>query len=132
MKRLAIVVLILAAPALAQDDPFAAVFFPPELIMEHQQAIGLNADQKRAVRAEIQKAQGRFTELQWKLEDEMQALLSLTGQKTPDEDAVLTQLDRVLSLEREIKRTQIGLMVRIKRVLTPEQQNRLRDLRKSR
>jgi Spy/CpxP family protein refolding chaperone len=102
------------------------------LIMEHQQAIGLNADQKRAVRAEIQKAQGRFTELQWKLEDEMQALLSLTGQKTPDEDAVLTQLDRVLSLEREIKRTQIGLMVRIKRVLTPEQQNRLRDLRKSR
>jgi len=35
----------------------------------------------------------------------------------------------VLNIEREIKRTQIGLMVRIKNNLKPEQQARLRELR---
>jgi hypothetical protein len=41
----------------------------------------------------------------------------------------MAQLDKVLNTEREVKRTQIALMVRIKNKLTPEQQSRLRQLR---
>jgi Spy/CpxP family protein refolding chaperone len=46
-----------------------------------------------------------------------------------DEQQVLAQLDKVLNAEREVKRTQIALMVRIKNKLKPEQQARLRQLR---
>jgi len=46
-----------------------------------------------------------------------------------DESRVLSQLEKVLSVEREIKRTQIGLMIRIKNVLTVEQQAKLRQVR---
>jgi Spy/CpxP family protein refolding chaperone len=42
---------------------------------------------------------------------------------------VLDEVDRILNLEREIKRAQVGLMVRIKNMLTPAQQAKLSDIR---
>ncbi len=97
--------------------------------MQNQKAIGLDDGQKSSIRAEISKAQGRFTELQWQLQDAMETLVSLLKQDSADEQQVLAQLDKVLNWEREIKRAQLGLMVRIKNKLTPEQQARLRQLR---
>jgi Spy/CpxP family protein refolding chaperone len=46
-----------------------------------------------------------------------------------DEAQVLEQADRILGLERDIKRAQISLMVRIKNTLTPAQQAKLMSLR---
>ena len=110
-------------------DPLGENLFPPDLVMSHQKAIGLDEAQKSFLRSELLKAQTRFTELQWQLQDAMEALVALVKQNTVDERQVMAQLDKVLSSEREIKRTQIGLMVRIKNKLTPEQQARLRELR---
>ncbi len=42
---------------------------------------------------------------------------------------MLAQLDRIRQLEREVKRAQVGLLVRIKRLLEPGQQERLKALR---
>jgi hypothetical protein len=39
-------------------------------------------------------------------------------------------VDKVLDREREIKRAQISLLVRIKNVLTEAQQNKLMELRR--
>jgi hypothetical protein len=104
--------------------------FPNDgIVMSHQSAIGLADAQKSYIRGELLKAQSRFTELQWQLQDNMEALLSLLKQMPVDESQVMTQLDKVLNSEREIKHTQIGLMVRIKNKLTAEQQARLQRLR---
>jgi len=46
-----------------------------------------------------------------------------------DETAVLAQVDKVLALERQVKRTQILLLVRIKNLLTEPQQAKLAELR---
>jgi Spy/CpxP family protein refolding chaperone len=46
-----------------------------------------------------------------------------------DEAAVLDEVDRILNLEREIKKAQISLMVRIKNMLTPQQQAKLAQIR---
>ena len=81
------------------------------------------------MRVELLKAQTRFTELQWQLQDAMEALVSLLKQSSADEPQVMNQLDKVLSSEREIKRTQISLLVRIKNKLTPDQQAHLQKLR---
>ena len=59
----------------------------------------------------------------------MEALVSLLKQTPVEETEVMSQLDKVLTSEREIKRTQIGLLVRIKNKLSPEQQARLQKLR---
>jgi Spy/CpxP family protein refolding chaperone len=111
------------------QDPIGQSFFAPELVIQHQEAIGLSAEQKDYFKAEIRQAQVKFTELQWKLQDEMEKLVSLAKQPRVDEPQTLAQLEKVLAAEREIKREQVTLLVRIKNKLTPEQQGKLLELR---
>ena len=118
-----------AAQAPAPQDPVAESLFPPDLVMAHQKEVGLDEAQKTAIRGELLRAQTRFTELQWQLQDSMETLVGMLKQNPVEEEKVLAQLDKVLGIEREVKRTQIALMVRIKNKLTPEQQSRLRQLR---
>lgn len=134
MKTLTIICILLLSfsSALAgqqsQSDPFAGNLFPPELIMQNQQTLGLGEEQKNFLKAELLKAQTRLTELQWELQSEVEKLAALMKQNQVDEAQSLTQLDKVLGLEREIKRMHIGLLIRIKNKLTPEQQTRLREI----
>src|SRR6266481_974177 len=95
----------------------------------HQEAIGLSAEQKDYLKTEIRQAQLKFTELQWKLQDEMEKLVALVKQPRVDEQQVLAQLERLLTAEREIKKEQVTLLVRIKNKLTPEQQGKLLEIR---
>ena len=111
------------------QGPVARNLFPPELVIAHQKEIGLDDGQKNFIRTELQQAQTRFTEMQWKLQDNIETLGDLLKQNPTDEEKVLAQLDKVLNAEREIKRTQIALMVRIKNKLTVEQQTRLQQVR---
>src|ERR1700675_1430637 len=111
------------------QDPIAENLFPPDQVLANQKAISLDDAQRNYVRAEVLKAQTRFTELQFQLQDAMELLVGLLKQNPVDEAQVMAQLDKVLNAEREVKRTQIALMVRIKNKLTPEQQSRLRQLR---
>ena len=119
-----------AASAQQPDqDPIGQSFFAPELVIQHQEAIGLSAEQKDYFKTEIRAAQLKFTELQWKLQDEMEKLVTLIKQPRVDEQQVLAQLEKVLAAEREVKRQQVTLLVRIKNKLTPEQQAKLSELR---
>jgi Spy/CpxP family protein refolding chaperone len=111
------------------QDPIGQSFFAPEMVMQHQEVIGLSAEQKDYLKTEIRQAQLKFTELQWKLQDEMEKLISLVKQPRVDEQQVLGQLEKVLAAEREIKKEQVTLLVRIKNKLTPEQQGKLAELR---
>src|SRR6266849_4748415 len=111
------------------QDPIGHSFFAPELVMQHQEAIGLSAEQKDYLKTEIRAAQLKFTEWQWKLQDEMEKLVAQVRQPRVDEQQALAQLEKVLATEREIKRQQVTLLVRIKNKLTPEQQAKLSDLR---
>jgi hypothetical protein len=119
----------LAAQQPQGTDPIAENLFPPDLVLSNQKAIALDDAQKSFVRSEVLKAQARFTELQFQLQDAMEMLTGLLKQDPVDETQVLGQLDKVLNAEREVKRTQIALMVRIKNKLNTEQQARLRQLR---
>ncbi len=116
-------------PGHAPHDPVGEALFPPELVMQNQQAIGLDEAQKTFIRSEVLKAQTRFTELQWQLQDAMETLAGLIQQNPVDEQKVMAQLDKILPIEREVKRAQLTLMIRLKNKLTPEQQDKLRQLR---
>lgn len=111
------------------QDPIGQSFFPPELVMQNQEAIGLNEEQKTYLKTEIRQAQLKFTEWQWKLQDEMEKLVALVKQQHVEEQEALAQLEKVLAMEREIKRAQVTLLVRIKNKLTPEQQAKLMEIR---
>ncbi|HYR46716.1 MAG TPA: periplasmic heavy metal sensor [Thermoanaerobaculia bacterium] len=129
-----LLLLALSIPAAAAeaptpgDDPLARHLFPPERVMGHAQEIGLDDAQRTAIRKEVQKAQSKFLDLQFDIQTEMETMVRLVKENKVDEPRVLAQLDKVLALEKEIKKTQISLLVRIKNTLTPAQQARLAEM----
>ncbi|HVR07366.1 MAG TPA: periplasmic heavy metal sensor [Thermoanaerobaculia bacterium] len=113
------------------DDPIAQNVFPPELIMKHGGEIGLDAEQRTAIKDAVLQAQTRFLNAQWEAQEETTKLIHLLQARPVDEKAVLSQADRLMDLERLIKKTQLSLLVRLKNLLTPAQQTRLADLRRA-
>lgn len=106
-------------------DPLGDAMFPPELIMQHTRDLNLTDEQKTFMRAEINRTTTRFNELQWQLQDAMEALHTAMKENTVNEQQALQQLDKVLDTEREIKRLHFGLAIAIKNKLTVEQQTKL-------
>jgi Spy/CpxP family protein refolding chaperone len=106
-------------------DPLGDAMFPPEMIMQHTRDLNLTDEQKTFMRAEINRTTTRFNELQWQLQDAMEALHTSMKENTVNEQQALQQLDKVLDTEREIKRLHFGLAISIKNKLTAEQQAKL-------
>jgi len=104
--------------------------YPPDLVLRSAREIDLSEDQRHAIEEELHKVQPQFAELQKKLQAKMESLVGLVQQEKVDEEKVRDQLDTVLKAENEIKKTQLGLMVRIKNLLTGQQQGQLREIRK--
>jgi Spy/CpxP family protein refolding chaperone len=137
MKRnsLPISFVLLAAICWAQspaptDDPVAQAVFAPELVMKYRQEINLDETQYRAMKEAIQKAQSKFLDLQWDMQAEQQKLVQLLKAQPVDEAAALAQVDRLLNEEREVKKAQLSLLIRIKNLLTDAQQAKLSELRR--
>lgn len=112
-------------------DPLAGNLFPPELVMQYRRELGITDEQKTFIRDEAIKASTRFNQLQFQMQDEMETMVTLMKGVTVDEQKALAELDKVLNIEREVKRTQLGLSIRIKNKLTPEQQARLQQLQRN-
>ncbi len=90
----------------ANPDPFARNFYPPDLIMQNQEALQLTDEQESYFKTEMRKAQMNFTELQWKLQDEAEKLMKVAKAQHVDEQQLLAQLEKLLNAERDVKRAQ--------------------------
>ncbi len=111
-------------------DPLARYLFPPELIMANQDAIHLTDSQRNSLQQAMTDAQGKFIAMQFKMSSEVERLQTLLKSSSVDETQVLEQVDRVLAVERDVKRAQLSLMIRIKNMLSAQQQSRLNQLRR--
>lgn len=118
-----------AAQSEEADDPIAEWLFAPELLMQHRRAIGLTDEQRDAASRIIQDLQGRVVSLQWELLDEMESLSNAIDGPRVDLDLAMDRFAGVLDREAEIKRLHLELLIRLKNLLTPEQQAQLRRLR---
>jgi Spy/CpxP family protein refolding chaperone len=112
------------------EDPLARFLFPPDTVMSHAQEIGLDEAQRNGIRNEVHKAQTKFVDLQFEMQGETEKMARLLQEKPVDEAKVLAQVDRILAMEKEVKKTQIGLLVRIKNLLTAAQQAKLAEVRR--
>ncbi|MCK5439107.1 MAG: periplasmic heavy metal sensor [Gemmatimonadetes bacterium] len=121
----------LGGPVTAQeaDTGFERHLFPPDLVMRHQQAIDLTDAQRDQVSQAIQELQANVQQLQWDMSAAAEQLTALVGETAVDKSAVLSQVDRVLHIERQVKRAHIAMLVEVKNALTADQQSQLRELR---
>jgi Spy/CpxP family protein refolding chaperone len=118
-----------ASPRPPGQDPIGQKLFPPELIMGHQGELGLEDPQRDAIISEIEGAQGQLTRLQWQLQAAVEELSRLLGASRVEEAKALEQAAEVMRLEGEVKRTHLGLLIRIKNLLTEPQQKKLEEIR---
>lgn len=119
----------LNAQAQAEGDPFSSVLFTAEEVMQHRRAIGLNDEQRDAITRLIEELQGRAVGLQWRLLDETESVREALDAPRVDLDRVMDQFRQALETEMDIKRAHLELLVRIKNVLSPDQQRMLMELR---
>ncbi|HCE43899.1 MAG TPA: hypothetical protein DET40_10160 [Lentisphaeria bacterium] len=105
--------------------------FPPEMIMQNQQALGLTDEQKRTILEAMKAFSAQFTELQWKQSAEQETMASLLKQEQIDEARALAQLDNLLKIENEIKKISLANMIKVRNLLTAEQKTKMKFIRQS-
>ena len=111
---------------------FLSKVFPPKLVMEHQQEIGLRPAQVEAIKQAMNDTQRELLDVQWKLDADSEALGKLLEADHVDEAAVLAKLEQVTAVEQQVKKVNFALLVKIKNQLDPAQQAKLRSFRPSR
>ena len=122
----------LASPVLAQekkDDRFEKAFFDPQLVLQRSKEIGMTPQQRTAILDVIKKAQVELVPLQMDMAEPALELVEMIEGVKVDEAGALAKADKMLKIENEVKRVQMSLLIRIKNLLTKDQQDRLRAIR---
>jgi Spy/CpxP family protein refolding chaperone len=106
--------------------------FPPELILTNQIALGLSADQVTSIKKEVGATHVRALDVQVELHRVTEQLHSALGSPKVDEAAALALASQAMDLEKQVKTAHLTLMIRVKNLLTPEQQDKARALKSER
>ncbi len=110
-------------------DPIGSKLFPPDLIMDHQQELGIDQQQRDAILKEIERAHSQIFPLKWQMSGAAEQLAKALDAPKIDEDKALAQADKVMSLERDLKRAHLALLIRIRNLLTDAQRAKGAELR---
>ena len=131
----AVSLLLLAGLATAQQtgpeqDPFNGKLFPPNVILEHQEALALSDQQLADIRAAVVDVQSNIAGHQWDLREAYQRVMSELDQSPIDEEQVLANIEQALAAENKVKKMQVTMLIRLRNLLTDEQFEYLHTMRK--
>ena len=102
-------------------EVFMMGLYPPDIIMRHQQRLGISDEQRRNISRAVKEFQSEVAELQWTMQNEQQLMRqSFSGYSIPTEEA-LARAERVLSLESEFKLAHFKLLIATKNELDEKQ-----------
>jgi hypothetical protein len=111
-------------------DMLADQLFPPELLVHFHSEIGLDAKQTESIVAGIQEFHAQSEAKQKQLHQEAAKLAGLLKVERVENDAALAQFDKILNLEREIRRAHMAFVIGLKNKLSLEQQKKLQEIKK--
>ncbi len=118
------------AQSAGEEDPFAAMFFDPELVIQNRQRVGITDVQWDEISTELRQLQRSAVDFEWDMAEAAQDLIALASADRVDEPAALQAARRIFDVESQIKIIQMKMLIRIKNVLTPQQQAALRNIRR--
>jgi Spy/CpxP family protein refolding chaperone len=111
---------------------FGQNLFPPELVLRNQIAIDLSDDQTAQIKRLLTEAHGRIAENQVDLQRAMERLRMTLDAPRVDEREALAAAERTMAIEMRLKKEHLALLVRVKNILTEEQQEQLAKIRGTR
>jgi len=106
--------------------------FPPEFVLMNQVALGLSTEQVASIKKQVGETQGRVLDAKVDLSRVTEQLRAALESTKVDEAAALSLASQAMDLEKQVKTAHLGLMIRVKNVLTEEQQDKVRALRPQR
>ena len=115
----------LAQMKAGDPDPLAANLAAPDSIIEHAEQIGLSPQQRERIQEIMEGAQGEIANGEQELRAATVALSAELSKSPVDEIRSLEKLDRVLELERLLKRHYLKLLTAINNTLEPGQRQQL-------
>ena len=95
--------------------------YPPDLIMKHQQRLGISDAQRSNISRAVKNFQSEVAELQWTMQNDQQQLRQSLSGYSIKTDQALAQAEQVLTLESQFKLAHFKLLIAIKNELTQEQ-----------
>lgn len=113
------------APIIGLEDHF----YPPDLVLDHQGALGLTETQRSSILEEVSGTQTRLVELDANLRRDIESLNAILDDTEVDESAAMSAAERVMRWENQIKSIQLRMLIRIKNQLTEAQQALLEEAR---
>ena len=120
---------VLAQGLPGKKDVFKGKLFAPNIILEHQDELGLTKDQFTAIKAAVVEVQASVAEHEWDLREAYMKTLASLDETPIDEEQVLKNVDAALLAENQVKKLQVRMLVRLRKLLTEEQVEYLQALR---
>ena len=102
--------------------------FPPDFVLANQNALGLSDRQLLAITKDVGATHEKFAGMRDTIRPLAEKLHAMLSQSRIDEPEALALAAQVHDLEKQIKMEHLGLMIRVKNTLTPDQQEKLKSL----
>jgi len=102
---------------------------PGTFIEENAEVLDLDDDTLSAIRSIVEESEDRGDQLHSEVRELHKEMKALLSQGTPDEAAVMRQVDAIGAAEVEMQRHRLGTMLKIRALLTPEQREEMTWLR---
>ena len=131
MKKQLLILLFLASGSLFTfaQDTFQKELFSADVALKYRSDIGLSSTQVDAIKDIHASHSEEFNSIKWDLDAELVALNKLLKSAKVDKSASMAQMEKVMTLEDQLKRIRLDMLISIKNELTETQQNKLKTLR---
>ena len=111
-----------------KGDPFKGKLFPPNVIIEHKEELGLTKQQFTEVRAAVVEVQSGIAEFEWDMQEAYQELMRELDKAPIDEAAVIEHANKALLAENQVKKMQMAMLVRLRNLLNEDQISYLKSV----
>ena len=110
-----------AASANETRDIFKGKLFPPNVVMENRAELDLTREQYTAIRAAVVEVQTQVAEPEWDMQEAYTGVLESLDERPLDEQQIISGVKAVLAAENKVKLAQMGMLIRIRNLLSDEQ-----------
>ena len=130
MKKILIVLaLITSGTSVVAQDIFQKALFSADMVLKYSTEIGLSDEKVTKVKKIYSDHIAEFNFMKWDLDKKLVRLNTYLSSPKVNEQSSLEQMEKVMSLEEELKRIRLRMLIKIKNELSESQQEQLKDLR---
>lgn len=105
---------------------------PPALKRKFMKKLGLDTKQIKKIEDLTYRADREKLDIRHEMEKSRLDLEQLMSADKPNEAAIFSKLEKISALELKLKKNRIGLMLKVKAILTPQQWEKLQEFQAAR